>query len=82
MWFVLVPFRQKHIEVILGSGLKGVFDTMIYLCLPREGYATLILCLIFPLKIGQNAQWEQLFSMYFNDFLPFALFFSPFSMRK
>ena len=52
MWFVLVPFRQKHIEVILGSGLKGVFDTMIYLCLPREGYVTLILCnfCIFDVK--------------------------------
>ena len=23
----------------------------------------------FPIKIGRNAQWEHLFSMYFNDFL-------------
>ena len=40
-------------------------------------------CLIFPLrwagfliKIGRNAQWEHLFSMYFDDFLTdFALLF-------
>ena len=39
-------------------------------------------CLIFPLrwtgfpiKIGRNAQWEHLFSMYFNDFLIIYLIF-------
>ena len=30
----------------------------------------------FPIKIGENAQWEHLFSMYFDDFfdhLPYFL---------
>ena len=32
---------------------------------------------MFPIKIGRNAQWEHLFSMYFDDFidhLPYFLF--------
>ena len=40
----------------------------------------------FPIKIGQNAQWEHLFSMYFDDFFfTICLTFqskSPFSMKK
>ena len=49
-------------------------------------------CLIFPLrwagfpiKIGRNAQWEHLFSKYFDDFFTICLTFqskSPFSMKK
>ena len=40
---------------------------------------------LFPIEIGQNAQWEHLFSMYFDDFLPMSLIClsqSPFSMKK
>ena len=29
----------------------------------------------FPIKIGPNAQWEHLFSMYFEDFLTICLIF-------
>ena len=29
----------------------------------------------FPIKIGRNAQWEHLFSMYFDDFLTMYLMF-------
>ena len=29
----------------------------------------------FPIKIGRNAQWEHLFSMYFDDFLTSCLIF-------
>ena len=29
----------------------------------------------FPIKIGRNAQWEHLFSMDFDDFPLFTLFF-------
>ena len=39
----------------------------------------------FPTKIGRNAQWEHLFSTYFDDFLPISLIFwsqSPFSMKS
>ena len=28
----------------------------------------------FPIKIGRNAQWEHLFSMDFDDFVPVSLF--------
>ena len=39
----------------------------------------------FPIKFGRNAQWEHLFSMYFDDFFPIthiSLSQSPFSMEK
>ena len=39
----------------------------------------------FPIKIGQNAQWEHFFSMYFDVFLTICFIFksnSPFSMEK
>ena len=29
----------------------------------------------FPIKIGRNAQWEHLFSMYFDDFLTIYFIF-------
>ena len=29
----------------------------------------------FPIKFGRNAQWEHLFLLYFDDFLPISLFF-------
>ena len=32
-------------------------------------------CLIFPIKIGRNAQWVHLFSMDFDDFLTIHLIF-------
>ena len=40
---------------------------------------------VFPIKIGRNAQWKHLFSMYFDDFFTICLTFqskSPFSMTK
>ena len=40
----------------------------------------------FPIKFGRNAQWEHLFPMYFDDFLPISLIFFylkvHFSMKK
>ena len=36
------------------------------------------------MEIGQNAQWEHLFSMYFDDLLPISLIFwsqSPFDEK-
>ena len=46
------------------------------------GFAWIRTCLIFPLrwacfpiKIGWNAQWEHLFSMYFDDFFIICLIF-------
>ena len=39
----------------------------------------------FPIKFGRNAQWEHLFSMYFDDLLPISLIScsqSPFWMKN
>ena len=70
----------------------AIFDVKRQLKLLEVACDQVQTCLIFPLrwagfpvKIGRNAQWEHLFSMYFYDFLPISVIFwskSPFSMKN
>ena len=70
----------------------AIFDLKRQLKLLEMAFDQVQTCLIFPfrwagfpIKFGQNAQWEHLFSMYFDDFLPITLISlsqSPFSMEK
>ena len=76
---------------LLHSG--NIYPLRFFVILMQWLFIQDLTCLIFPLrwacfpiKIGQNAQWEHLFSMYFNDFWIFCLIFfkskSAFSMVK
>ena len=70
----------------------AIFDVKRQLKLLEMACDQVQTCLIFPLRwagfpinIGRNAQWEHLFSMYFDDFLTICLTLqskSPFSMKK
>ena len=63
-----------------------------WISMHRKGYLLcryIQTCLIFPLrwagfpiKMGLNAQWEQLFLMYFDYFSTIYLILSPFLMIK
>ena len=68
--------------VHLSFSIFSIFDVKIQLKLREMAYDQVQTCLIFPLrwagfpiKFGRNAQWEHLFSMYFDDSLPISLFF-------
>ena len=78
--------------VHLTFAIFAIFDVKRLLKLLEMACDQVQTCLIFPLrwagfpiKIGRNAQWEHLFSMYFDDFRSFTLFVqskSPLSMIK
>ena len=58
------------------------FDLKGQLKLPEMAFDQIQTCLIFPLqwasfpiKIGRNAQWEHVFSMYFDDSFTICLIF-------
>ena len=78
--------------VHLTFAIFAIFDVKRQLKLLEMACHQVQTCLIFPLrwagfpiKIGPNAQWEHLISMYFDDFLTICLTFqskSPFSMKK
>ena len=60
----------------------AIFDLKIQLKLLEMAFDQVQTCSIFPfrwagfpIKFGQNAQWEHLFSTYFDDFLPISLIF-------
>ena len=62
--------------VHLSFAIFAIFDVKQELKLLEMACDQVQTCLIFPLRwacfpiqIGRNAQWEHLFSMYFDDFL-------------
>ena len=69
--------------VHLSFAILAIFDVKRELKLLQVACDQVQTCLIFPLrwacfpiKIGRNAQWEHLFSMYFDDFLTIYFIFS------
>ena len=78
--------------VHLSFAIFAIFDLKRQLKLLEMAFDQVQTCLIFPfrwahfpIKIGRNAQWEHLFSMYFDDLLIIYLSFqskAPFSMKK
>ena len=72
-WFV-------DLWVHLSFAIFAIFDVKRELELLEIACDQVQTCLIFPLrwacfpiKIGRNAQWEHLFSMYFKDLLYFLV---------
>ena len=68
--------------VHLSFAILAIFDQERQLKLLEMAFDQVQTCLIFPLqwacfpiKIGRNAQWEHLFSMYFEDFLTINFIF-------
>ena len=68
--------------VHLSFAIFGIFDVKRELKLLEMACDQVQTCLMFPLRwacfpiqIGQNAQWEHLFSMYFDDFLTIYFIF-------
>ena len=66
----------------LSFAIFAIFDVKRELKLLEMACDQVQTCLIFPLrwagfpiKIGRNAQWEHLFSMYFDDFLTIYFIF-------
>ena len=66
--------------VYLSFAIFAIFDEKRQLKLLEMAYDQVQTCLIFPLgcacfpiKFGRNAQWDHLFSMYFDDFLSISL---------
>ena len=74
--------RFVDLWVHLCFAIFAIFDVKSELKLLEMACDQVQTCLIFPLrwawfpiKIGRNAQWEHLFSMYFNDFLTIYFIF-------
>ena len=68
--------------VHLSFAIFAIFDVKRELKLLEMACDQVQTCLIFPLRwacfpiqIGRNAQWEHLFSMYFDDFLTIYFIF-------
>ena len=68
--------------VHLSFAISAIFDVKQELKLLEMACDQVQTCLIFPLRwacfpiqIGRNAQWEHLFSMYFDDFLTIYFIF-------
>ena len=68
--------------VHLSFAIFAIFDQERQLKLLEMAFDQVQTCLIFPLrwacfpiKIGRNAQWEHLFSLYFDDFFDNLLYF-------
>ena len=68
--------------VHLSFAIFAIFDQERQLKLLEMAFDQVQTCLIiplrwacFPIKIGRNAQWEHLFSLYFDDFLTIYFIF-------
>ena len=71
-----------NLWVHLSFAIFAIFDLKGQLKLLEMAFDQVQTCLIFPLrwasfpiKIGRNAQWEYLFSMYFDDLFTICLIF-------
>ena len=71
-----------NLLVHLSFAIFAIFDDKRQLKLLEMACHQFQTCLIFPLrlagfpiKIGRNAQWEHLLSMYVDDLLPISLIF-------
>ena len=90
--FVDIDASKWFVDLWVHFAIFAIFGIKRQLKLLETACDQVQTCLIFllqwagfPFKIGRNAQWEHLFSMYFDDFLTICLTFqskSPFFNEK